>query len=73
MKPLTAKQLVKVLLQNGFVLSRQRGSHQIYRHKKSGIIIPVSLHSGNKPIFIGTFLAIVKQSKIPKSKFRVGK
>ena len=70
MQSLTAKQIIKVLKKNGFILSRQRGSHLIFRHFESKIIVPVPLHGGNKPIPIGTFLAIVKQSKIPKRKFK---
>ena len=54
MRPLVAKKLIAVLEENDFVLSRQKGSHLIYK---------------NKPIHIGTFLAIVKQSKLPKEKF----
>lgn len=69
MKPLTAKQVVKILTENGFILSRQKGSHQIFKHKDSGTMVPVPFHGGNKPIFIGTFLAIIKQSKISKEEF----
>ncbi|MEK9180145.1 MAG: type II toxin-antitoxin system HicA family toxin [Patescibacteria group bacterium] len=69
MKPLSAKELVKILTKHEFVLARQKGSHQIYRHKVSGTMVPVPLHGGAKPIPIGTFLAIVKQSKIPKGEF----
>lgn len=57
------------MLDNGFVLARQKGSHAIYRHINNGIIVPVPLHEKNKPIFIGTIFAIIKQSKIPKEKF----
>ncbi|MDP3741661.1 MAG: type II toxin-antitoxin system HicA family toxin [bacterium] len=70
MKSLTAKQIVKILIANGFVLVRQKGSHQIYRHEDAGIMVPVPFHGGNKPLPIGTFLAIIKQSKIPKNKFK---
>ena len=69
MRPLTAKQLVVILLANGFVLTRQRGSHQIYRNATVGVTVPVPLHAGNHPIHIGTFMAIVKQSKLPKKLF----
>lgn len=69
MRPITAKKLIAILLANDFELARQKGSHQIYRHKITGIIAPVPLHGGNKPIYIGTFLAIIKQSKISKEKF----
>jgi predicted RNA binding protein YcfA (HicA-like mRNA interferase family) len=69
MRPLTARQLAAILLANGFVLTRQRGSHQIYRNSATGAMVPLPLHGGNRPIPIGTFLAIVKQSKLPKEAF----
>lgn len=70
MRPLSAKRIIKVLVAHGFRLARQKGSHQIYRHADSGLMVAVPLHNGNSPIPIGTFLAIVKQSKIPKEKFK---
>jgi predicted RNA binding protein YcfA (HicA-like mRNA interferase family) len=70
MRPIVAKKLIQILLANGFILSRQKGSHQIYRHSSFNIIVPVPLHGGNKPIHIGTLLAIIRQSKIPKENFK---
>ncbi len=70
MRPITAKKLIKILTANGFILSRQKGSHIIFRHSNSGIIVPAPLHGKNKPVHIGTLLAIIKQSKIPKKKFK---
>ena len=70
MKALSAKQVIKILEAHGFVTVRQRGSHIIFRHYDFGIMVPVPLHGGNKPLPIGTFLAIVKQSKISKEKFK---
>lgn len=69
MRSLPAKEIVQILLANGFALTRQKRSHQIYRNPANGIIVPVPLHGMNKPIPIGTFLSIVKQSKIPKEQF----
>lgn len=40
MRPLTAKKLICVLIANGFILARQKGSHAIYRHSNNGIIVP---------------------------------
>jgi predicted RNA binding protein YcfA (HicA-like mRNA interferase family) len=68
-KALTHKQTVKILVRNGFVLVRQRGSHQIYRHNVSGKLVPVPLHPGNNPLKTGTFLAIVKQSGLSPELF----
>ncbi|OGG58095.1 hypothetical protein A3C86_04370 [Candidatus Kaiserbacteria bacterium RIFCSPHIGHO2_02_FULL_49_16] len=69
MKSLSAKQLIRILEQNGFILSRQKGSHAIFRHSVNGTMVPVPFHGKNKSIHIGTFLAIVKQSKIPRKEF----
>ncbi|MBU2415799.1 type II toxin-antitoxin system HicA family toxin [Patescibacteria group bacterium] len=66
---MTAKKLIKILLSNNFILSRQKGSHCIYKHKISKMIVPVPLHGKNKPIPIGTLFAIIKQSKLSKKQF----
>lgn len=69
MKALAARQVIKVLEINGFVVARQRGSHVIFRNTKTGQIVPVPLHGGNKALPIGTFLAIVKQSGLSPEAF----
>jgi predicted RNA binding protein YcfA (HicA-like mRNA interferase family) len=70
MKALAARQIIKILEAHDFVLTRQRGSHMIFRHSRSGQIVPVPLHGGNKALPIGTFLAIVKQSGIDPKQFQ---
>jgi len=70
MRPINARELIKILKENGFVLSRQKGSHMIWRNPKSGIITPVPLHGKSKPIPMGTLMAIIKQSRISKEKFK---
>ena len=70
MKPLPAKEIMRILERNGFRETRRKGSHVILKHAATGATVPVPLHGGNKPIPIGTFLAIVKQSKLPKEAFR---
>lgn len=69
MKPLNAKKTIKILLENGFILVRQKGSHQIFKHSINGNMVIVASHNKNKPIKIGTFLTIIKQSKLPPEKF----
>jgi len=66
MKSINAAKLVKI---HGFVLARQKGSHMIWKNLKTNTIVPVPLHGKSKSIPVGTLLAIVKQSKIPKSNF----
>ena len=70
MKSITAKKLIRILRENGFALSRQKGSHMIWKNIESNLIVPVPLHGKSKAIPIGTLMAIIKQSKIPKEKFR---
>jgi mRNA interferase HicA len=69
MKALAARQIIKILEANAFQIARQRGSHIIFRHTKTGQIVPVPLHGGNRSLPIGTFLAIVKQSGIDPKEF----
>jgi predicted RNA binding protein YcfA (HicA-like mRNA interferase family) len=64
-----ANQVIRILKQNGFVLSRQRGSHAIFRNNILNVSVTIPLHGGNKLLPIGTFISIVKQSKLPKSAF----
>lgn len=68
MKVLKAKEVIQILLDNGFFETRSSGSHIIFRNKE-GISLPVPVHGKNNTLSIGTFLAIIKQSKIPKIVF----
>jgi len=70
MKALAARQIIKILEANDFKIARQKGSHIIFKHTKTGQIVPVPLHGGNKTLPIGTFLAIVKQSGLSQDAFR---
>ena len=70
MKSITAKKLIRILEENDFALSRQKGSHLIYKNIASNLIVPVPLHGKSKSIPIGALMAIIKQSKIPKEKFK---
>jgi predicted RNA binding protein YcfA (HicA-like mRNA interferase family) len=62
---LSAKHLIKILEQHGFVFSRARGSHQIFYNSSSGKTIVVPVH-GNKDLPKGTFFAILRQAGIDK-------
>jgi predicted RNA binding protein YcfA (HicA-like mRNA interferase family) len=57
------KDLVKALLQQGFVIMRQKGSHVRLIHQ-DGRSATISLH--NKPLPIGTLSAILRQVHIRK-------
>jgi predicted RNA binding protein YcfA (HicA-like mRNA interferase family) len=70
MHPLSAKELERILLMHGFILKRQSGSHKIYKHPETESTVPIPFHGKNKLLPIGTFLAIVKQSKLSKDIFK---
>lgn len=70
MHPLNAKELERILIAHGFILTRQRGSHKIYKQPDTSATVPIPFHGKNKSLPIGTCLAIIKQSKLPKDAFK---
>lgn len=62
---LTAKNLIRILKQNGFILDRSKGSHQIFIHPETHKRAIVPMHSKDLPT--GTLMAILKQAGIDKS------
>ena len=69
MRSLAPREVERILLAHGFVLARQRGSHRIYRHSPSSAMVPIQTYGKNKALPIGTFMSIVKQSRLPKDVF----
>ena len=53
-----AKELIKLLHKNGWVIDRIKGSYHIYRKDNNTISLPVH---GNKDIKIGTLKSILKE------------
>ncbi len=64
----TAKEVIRVLRQHGFLMASQKSSHQKWRHPNGRQVI-VAMH-GNKPIPIGTLKSIVEGSGLSIEKFR---
>ncbi|MBI9039135.1 MAG: type II toxin-antitoxin system HicA family toxin [Bacteroidales bacterium] len=56
----TPKEIVKILLKNGFVQDRIKGSHFIYFNKNTGKRVVVPVHKKDLPK--GTFWAIIKSA-----------
>jgi predicted RNA binding protein YcfA (HicA-like mRNA interferase family) len=67
MKSRKAAFVVKILLKNGFVLARSKGSHAIYKNNQTTVIVPY--RGLNREIPIGTLLAIIKQLGLEKDLF----
>ncbi len=61
---LTADDIIRVLLENGFVLDHQRGSHRVYHNVVSGKRVVVPYHRRDLPK--GTLLAILKQAGLSR-------
>ncbi|MFN8343605.1 MAG: type II toxin-antitoxin system HicA family toxin [Spirosomataceae bacterium] len=62
---LSARRLIKILEENGFLLKRTRGSHHIFYHPESQLTVPVPVHG--KDLKKGTFLGILKEAGIDKN------
>jgi predicted RNA binding protein YcfA (HicA-like mRNA interferase family) len=61
----SAKNLIRVLLLNGFVFKRAKGSHQLFYNKEANKTVIVPMHGKDMPK--GTFLSILKQAGFDKS------
>lgn len=61
--------VAKVLLQNGFRLAGQRGSHAKFRKDGFTVIVPM----GRKDLKPGTFRSIVVQAGLTEDSFRENK
>lgn len=58
--PMTAREIIKLLGQNGFECVRSNGSHRLYKNKETGKQTIVPFHS--KDLKPGTEKNILKQA-----------
>lgn len=68
-KLLSSRQIVVILLREGFVFVSQRGSHAKYR-KTSDVVATVIVPTDKKEIPIGTLHSIIRQSRLADKKFK---
>jgi predicted RNA binding protein YcfA (HicA-like mRNA interferase family) len=64
-KLLSSDQIIKILLDSGYIFVSQRGSHQKYQKEGNVVIVP----SNRKEIPVGTFRSIVRQSGLTVDDF----
>jgi predicted RNA binding protein YcfA (HicA-like mRNA interferase family) len=57
---LTSEKLVRLLIQHGFVLDHQTGSHRVYYSPETGKRVVVPYHKKELPK--GTLLSILKEA-----------
>jgi len=60
---MTAKQIEKLVKNNGWYLVRQKGSHKIYKNKTISGIVVIPFH-GKKDLPKGTEQSILKKAEI---------
>ena len=60
---MTAKQIEKLVKNNGWYLDRQKGSHKIYKHETISGIVVIPFH-GKKDLPKGTEQSILKKAEI---------
>jgi predicted RNA binding protein YcfA (HicA-like mRNA interferase family) len=62
----SAKELISILVRDGFEFKRSKGSHHIYENPVTKKITIVPIH-GNKDLPKGTYYGILKQAGLDKS------
>ncbi len=68
-KRFRASEVEAILKKHGFIFKSQKGSHRKWVNPRSGSMAVVPLF-GNKPLPIGTLVAIMKGAGIPEDEWR---
>jgi predicted RNA binding protein YcfA (HicA-like mRNA interferase family) len=63
MKPVSGKELCKILERHGWILKRIHGSHHIYGKSGSIVRISVPVH-GNRPLRVGLLTHLMKMAEV---------
>jgi predicted RNA binding protein YcfA (HicA-like mRNA interferase family) len=68
LRVLSGREVCRILQQHGFIEVRRRGSHVVMqlRTDTGSVTVPVPDHS---ELAIGTLLAIIRQSGVPRTQF----
>ena len=61
MKPVSGKELCRVLERHGWALARIKGAHHIYKRSGAPRPVPVPVH-GNKTLKAGTQAGIMREA-----------
>ena len=61
-----ARDVIKLIEEDGWLLARQRGSHRQFKHKTKKGLVTVAAHKMSDEIAIGTLISIFKQAQIKK-------
>jgi predicted RNA binding protein YcfA (HicA-like mRNA interferase family) len=68
LRVLSGREVCRILVREGFIEVRQRGSHIVMQKKaqETTITVPVPNHS---ELRLGTLMSIIRQSQLPRSLF----
>jgi predicted RNA binding protein YcfA (HicA-like mRNA interferase family) len=58
------REILKIIEDDGWYLSRQKGSHRQYKHPTKKGLVTVAVHRLSDDIAVGTFKSILKQAQI---------
>lgn len=61
---LSGAEVVRILVNLGFVVARQRGSHIVLRRGLTGCVVP-----NHREVKLGTLAGLLKQAEVPPEKF----
>lgn len=63
------KEVVAILMSNGFKLRRSKGSHQIFTNSNNSKRVTIPMHSG-KDLLLTTLVSIIRQSGLSEVLFK---
>ncbi len=61
-----ARDIIKMIERDGWLLVRQKGSHRQYKHPTKKGLVTISVHKMNDEIAPGTLSSMYKQAQIDK-------
>lgn len=66
------RNFIRIIMNYGFYLDRQEGSHRIYKNDEGEItrVVVVAFHRENDEIRAGTLAAMIRQTGMNKKLFR---
>ncbi len=61
-----ARDIIKLIEEDGWFMARQRGSHRQFKHKTKKGLVTIAAHKMSDEVAVGTLNSIFKQAQIKK-------
>lgn len=68
-RPMSAREIIRILNKNGFIAVRQSGSHRSFYNRRTKKLVVIPIHKG-KDLPAGTVRSIFKQSGLADKDFQ---